>query len=194
MFIVITPEKEVPNEVDLLCKMAEFPVVLHIRKPTFDKNKMQRWLQQFNENQHRKMMLHQHHELIEHFDLKGIHLKEIHRKEADNLDKIKHYKAIRKTLSASFHSQEEAESRSLYDYVLLSPVFNSISKSNYEGKSFQLHQPLVPVIALGGITKETMLLTPKMGFSGVAVLGSLWNSSQAFDAFKELFAHYKKWY
>ena len=194
MFIVITSETEIPDEVDLIRKMAEFPITIHVRKPAFNTEEMKVWLQQFDTNQHQKMMLHQHHELVEYFDLKGLHFKEIHRKETDFLHKVGYYRFIGKTLSASFHLQEEAESQFLYDYALLSPVFNSISKKNYEGKSFRLENPLSPVIALGGITQNNIQQTKTNGFSGIAVLGSIWQSSQPLEAFKKLFRRYEEVY
>ncbi|MBV7441339.1 thiamine phosphate synthase [Weeksellaceae bacterium TAE3-ERU29] len=194
MFVVVTPETEVPDEVNLIRKMAEFPISIHVRKPNFSQGEMQKWLQQFDENQHQKMMLHQHHEFCEHFDLKGLHFKEIHRKETDFIHKVWHYRFIGKTLSASFHSQKEAESQFLYDYVLLSPVFNSISKVGYEGKTFCLGNPLSPIIALGGITRNNIEQTKINGFSGIAVLGSIWQNPQPFEEFKELFRCYEEIY
>ncbi|MGQ1944028.1 thiamine phosphate synthase [Ornithobacterium rhinotracheale] len=190
MFIVITSENEIPNEIDLLREMIEFPITLHVRKPTFNKEKTKEWLQKFEENQHKKMMLHQHHELIEHFDLKGLHFKETHRKETKINKKIEFYRLKDKTLSASFHLQNEAESQNLFDYALLSPVFNSISKNNYQGKDFHLKNPLKPIIALGGITQNNLEKTKKYGFSGVAVLGSIWQSSKPLESFKNLYYQY----
>ena len=66
-----------------------------------------------------------------------------------------------------------------YEYVFLSPIFNSISKQNYNTKFtlHELHQAsdigLIDskVIALGGITPDNIATTMQLGFGGAAVLG-----------------------
>lgn len=192
MFIIITAERAKANEIELIRKMARFPISIHVRKPFFGEKDLMKWLSQFDENQHQKMMLHTGHKLIEQFNLKGLHFKENHLKDENLNHLVEKYHARGKKLSASFHSQNEAESQTQFDYVLLSPVFDSVSKKNYKGKIFQLNNPRKPIIALGGITQQNIEKAKIKGFSGVAVLGSIWQCSSPLVAFKNMFNQYEK--
>lgn len=89
-------------------------------------------------------------------------------------------------LSASCHSLWEvrqAKARGL-DYVFLSPIFDSVSKSGYksafsaEDIARAAAEGVVDsrVVALGGIRPENLRRVEAMGFGGAAVLGSLWSS------------------
>lgn len=87
------------------------------------------------------------------------------------------------TASASLHSLADvaAASGDVYDYVLLSPVFDSISKQGYGAAGFpraQLTATLascpVPVLALGGVSSSTAAAAADLGFAGAALLGSVW--------------------
>jgi thiamine-phosphate pyrophosphorylase len=64
------------------------------------------------------------------------------------------------------------------DYCTLSPVFSSISKQNHEPRvnwqAKELDCPF-PLIALGGISAETLEETHQRGFQEVAFLGAVWN-------------------
>lgn len=88
----------------------------------------------------------------------------------------------RGTVSRSCHLLEEVRLAKDFDYVFLSPIFNSISKQGY-GSGFtaeELQQAaaqgiITPrVIALGGMDANTIPQAAKLGFGGVAVLGALW--------------------
>jgi thiamine-phosphate pyrophosphorylase len=57
------------------------------------------------------------------------------------------------------------------DYVTLSPVFPSAGKPGYEPlASVDLAGLSIPVLALGGITRETLPALPA-GFAGIAIMG-----------------------
>lgn len=88
------------------------------------------------------------------------------------------------TASASLHTLADvaAASRDVYDYVLLSPVFDSISKVGYTAAPFSptdvsatLAAADVPVLALGGVSSITARQAVRLGFAGAALLGSVWS-------------------
>ena len=87
------------------------------------------------------------------------------------------------SISRSCHSLDEVSESRFYDYVFLSPIFDSISKEGYKQgfTSEQLNKAKVRkiidgrVIALGGITAENIFMANSYGFGGVAVLGDLWS-------------------
>lgn len=89
-----------------------------------------------------------------------------------------------------------------FNYVFLSPIFDSISKSNYTSafdmevlKQASAHGIIDKrVMALGGITTENMAVAKELGFGGVVVLGDLWNRFNIHSTldYKELINHFRK--
>lgn len=194
MLIVITSETPLEDEIKNLDKLFSLGLeTLHVRKPTLEKDALRDWLELLDKKNLDKIMLHQHHELASEFNVKGIHLTEKHRK---NLKKdsgnIKNYQKMGKLVSTGFHSVSALKKEGAnYDYTFLSPVFNAISKKNYQGKEFKVSVLPHKIIALGGITSATISEAKKMGYQGIAVLGSIWQSNQPVMAFKELQKVYK---
>ena len=82
--------------------------------------------------------------------------------------------------SKSCHSVGELSTSCEYEYVFLSPVFDSISKNGYKS-NFELEEisqifrtrSYSNVIALGGIKAEYLPLLAETGFAGAAFLGYL---------------------
>lgn len=190
MLIVITSEKDIPNEAEQLNQLfASGLEVLHLRKPNWNSEEVRHRLTTIDEKYHNRIVLHQSIELVHEFDLKGIHLKEITRKALVNtLDGfVNAYKSIGLTLSTSFHSVEELKNQGeKFDYVFLSPVFDSISKEGYEGKGFDVKDVSKKVIGLGGISSENINQLGELGYAGAAVLGTIWNSNDPVNTFKTL--------
>ena len=89
-------------------------------------------------------------------------------------------------MSTSFHDLAKLQSyANKYDYVMLSPVFNSISSNG--GQAAYAHGSLKKVIkdmgdekivALGGLNAANIDDARSLGFSGVALLGALWHSNR----------------
>ena len=70
-----------------------------------------------------------------------------------------------------------------FDYLLLSPVFDSISKPGYRAAfahdrlQRSLRRTDQAVMALGGVDADRIATTAMLGFDGVAVLGAVWRSA-----------------
>ena len=99
------------------------------------------------------------------------------------------------TLSSSFHSMENLrQADGIFDYVFLSPVFDSISKPGYVSSCvLQVEYKLktTKVIALGGIQANNISEAKKLGFDGVAALGAIWQDPEKAEIkFKELQIQY----
>ena len=83
----------------------------------------------------------------------------------------------------STHSLNELINLKGFNYVFLSPVFDSVSKHGYNSMfsseeiiDFFKKNPLyTKVIALGGLSMENIDTALLMGFEGAAVMGALWN-------------------
>jgi thiamine monophosphate synthase len=96
-------------------------------------------------------------------------------------------------ISTSLHSWEEMkeiEGAGL-GYVLMSPLFDSISKAGYPANPLLLQRPAGPypckVIGLGGIDKDTIGGLVRGGWDGAAVLGWIWEEpGAAVERYKQL--------
>lgn len=146
---------------------------VHLRKPQGDKQVLRLLLDTVPEVFHSRIVLHDHFELTSEYNLAGIHL-----------NSRNHIipEGFKGSISRSCHSLQEVKENRQLDYVFLSPVFESISKEGY-GSGFSLetlqdaasHKIInEKVIALGGISNETIPSIRSIGFGGVAVLGALW--------------------
>ena len=173
--IVITQEQSWKNEAHCINLLFENGLeLLHLRKPGYTKEEISALLNDISPRFHRNIVTHDHFSLLTKFNLKGIHL---NRRNPVPIEK----QGI--TISKSCHSLEEIKkSDNHIDYAFLSPIFNSISKTGYQGAftEEQLRQARKnniindKIIALGGITTENIPFIKKHGFGGIAVLGSLW--------------------
>ncbi|WP_335965225.1 thiamine phosphate synthase [Galbibacter sp. PAP.153] len=197
MFIVITPESNLKNEAKTINKLFVAGLnCLHVRKPKMTKGELHKWITDINENFHNRCMLHQHHELALEFNLKGIHIKEKQRGEIKDLDRYtRYFQQENKCKSSGFHQLGEYKMLSQkFEYAFLSPVFNSVSKENYHGMEWDVSSLQQKPIALGGVTEKNIQETKKLGYGGIAVLGSVWNASNPVNAFLSLKNEYDEVY
>lgn len=193
--ILITPPTYFVEENKILTDLFEEGLdILHLRKPDSSPMYAERLLTLIPEQYHKRIVVHDHFYLKEEFNLKGIHIN--HR----NPDTPKNYKGH---ISRSCHSLEEVkEQKKNYDYVFLSPVFDSISKLNYNStysdieikKAYKAGIIDKKVIALGGIDTNNIKQVKKLGFGGAAILGALWNKFDLCNTcdYSDLIEHFKK--
>lgn len=88
-------------------------------------------------------------------------------------------------LSTGIHSAATMPAMAArWDLLLLSPVFDSISKPGYPGQlptGFQLQRSGntgAQVLALGGVNHSNAALAREMGFDGIALLGAIWREPE----------------
>jgi len=190
MIVLISPEKDVENELQIIHQLFESGLeYYHLRKPFKNYEAHVSYLNQVDKKYHAKIVVHYFHELINKYNLKGIHFQE--QKRRDYIDNPGHYfkklKMFGKTISSSFHESEELECCEFeFDYHLLSPVFSSISKQGYEGRGFDVNHIDKLIIGMGGINTETISETFKLGFKGIGVLGGVWSTENPVESFVEL--------
>jgi thiamine-phosphate pyrophosphorylase len=175
MLIIISPPANLQDEIPLLIRLFEAGAeYFHLRKPGLSAGDLAVYLRQIPEPFHTRIILHTHYELLEEFNLKGIHIKR------DQVAPILNESAHKST---SCHAIAElAELDDSYTYAFLSPVFDSISKQGYRA-AFALQELQdyfgttpgnTPVIALGGLAPGTIQPALAAGFDGVALLGCIW--------------------
>jgi thiamine-phosphate pyrophosphorylase len=189
--IVITPEHFLRNEITFVCKLFDSGLaILHIRKPSANSEELKNYLEKIPKKYYNRIVLHNHYELIKEFNLKGAHLTGKSRTSKKQISFVTRSKI--KIISSSFHSVKEINlNRRKYEYMFLSPVFDSISKANYKS-NFDLEKlkyflkKKINIIALGGISDKNIKSVQQIGFSGVATLGFIWESKNAVKSYKKL--------
>jgi thiamine-phosphate pyrophosphorylase len=188
--VVLTSESAIPEEATALNVLFSNGLMnLHLRKPLFEIEEYKILLDQINPEYYDRIVVHFHHELCGEYGLKGIHLQE---KTRINLgDDLPGYISVFKgngfSVSSSFHEPEEIKQcTTTFDYVFLSPVFDSISKFGYEGKGFNVRQLAATVVGMGGVNENTIQKTFNLGYKGAGVLGGIWNSEDYLHSFKAI--------
>ncbi|MBG6131952.1 thiamine-phosphate pyrophosphorylase [Aquimarina sp. EL_43] len=191
MLIILTSEQELESEADKINSLFDNGLeILHFRKPTMNIEGYRVLLNQIDTKYHNRIMIHQFHELCEEFNLRGIHIQEQPRLDLEEKleEYIYDYKTKDYKVSSSFHSKEDIKNcPATFEYVLLSPVFSSISKVGYTGKGFDVTDLNEFVIGMGGINESTLQATFDLGFKGVGVLGGIWNTEDSLESFKMIY-------
>lgn len=173
--IAITRESFFPKESEIINSILEKGEVdwLHIRKPSAKADQIEILIKNIDQKFHKRIKLHDHFELINKFDLGGVHLNS--RNPFFVLSKEKsERKEYRLSISKSLHSLEELDNVEGLDYFFISPVFDSISKQGYKA-AFNLNELSKNIkgkkaIALGGVTPDKIPLLKDLGFYGAALL------------------------
>src|ERR1700740_2037383 len=119
--IVITSEDFQQQEISSIKKLfAAGLKTLHLRKPDASEEELRELLKSIPKKFRKRIVIHNHYALIKEFKLKGAHLPESARRSRQQ-QKIK-------VISTSFHSIKKLKlSRRKYEYVFLSPIFDSLS-------------------------------------------------------------------
>lgn len=195
MIVVIAPENDIPNEIEILNQLFQEGLeYYHLRKPDKDYQAHCEYLNKIDKQYHNKIVVHYHHELVNDFNLKGIHFQE--QKRIDNIDNpgryFKNLNLFGKTISSSFHEPKDLEDCYFeFDYHLLSPVFSSISKEGYNGRGFDVNAIDKTIIGMGGVTVDNLPAFDTLGYNGVGVLGGIWKSDTPVAVFKKMKLHFK---
>lgn len=196
MLIVIAPEKDIKDEIHILNQLFEAGLeCYHLRKPTKNHEMHRAYLKQIDATYHNRIVVHSCHELVNEFNLKGIHFQEQERK--DKLDipgrYFKNLEMYGKTISSSFHEPEDVEHCDFeFDYHLLSPVFSSLSKMGYEGRGFDVNTIDKTIIGMGGVTAENSTSFKTLGYKGVGVLGAIWDSHEPVEVFVNIKSNFER--
>ena len=178
-YIIITQPTPVINESEIINHILDHNyATVHIRKPDYTFNELSNFLKTIDVDNHNKIVIHNHFELIHEFPLKGIHFTK-HNKHLITNSYPNH---ISKSIST--HSLVEINDLpNLFDYYFLSPIFKSTSKPGYGGNTFHLKDiksyiekhPTKKLIALSGVNHNTIKDVENLGFYGAAILGDFWN-------------------
>lgn len=180
MYIVFTLPHFFEGEADAITMMFQSGLLrLHLRKPGSTIEECRSLLRAIPQVYHNRIVIHDHFELLDEFALCGVHLN------SRNPNAPEGWKGH---VSISCHSLEELAERKKesFDYLSLSPIYDSISKTGYN--SAFTHERLTKaqidgiiderVIALGGICNDNVHEALSYGFGGVMVLGDAWHQQK----------------
>ena len=188
--IIISNPIPVENEIQIIHSLFEEGLLLfHIRKPDFSEDEMKAFLSEIGLEFSNRLVLHSQHQLAETFGINRIHFTEKMRNETSE-EKLKNWKEKAFRLSTSVHSMRDFNTlESEFEYAFLSPIYPSISKPDYVSEinhceEIEKRTTSTKLIALGGITYENIQKTMEFGFDDVALLGTIWNSSNPIENFK----------
>lgn len=192
MVIVISNPTAIANEQAIIQQLFDEGLeVFHVRKKSFSDIEMRKFIEQIPEKYFGRIVLHSHYQLADEYKLKGV-----------NVSFNSNIKESKGSLSISFHSMDEIEKfDKKFDYGFLSPVFNSISKEGYKSKfdfpelkTYLVNRKISQsngggeglLIALGGIDETKIEKVKELGFSGLALLGAIWQSENPLEKFKRI--------
>jgi thiamine-phosphate pyrophosphorylase len=200
--IVITPSKDIPDETSLVTKMFESGLMtLHLRKPKKSTQQMREYIQEIPVIFHNRIIIHSHHNLALKFNLKGIHLSEVH------LSRHWKYFMIRLRLKMRFANTTKSRSYSRlqqvynkeernYSYFLLGTMFNRMTGELYSGyyeegvRAANLKSGK-NLVARGGCILSSVQKAQQYGFYGIAFNTYLWSYEQPYERFVKLLEEFR---
>ncbi len=178
-FLILTLPDFFQGETDIANRLfADGLQRLHLRKPEATKVQTAEWIEQIEPQYRSRIVVHDHHDLACRYGLGGIHLN------SRNTEVPEWFSRKDFTLSRSCHTIEETERyHPTFDYLFLSPIFDSISKQGYKAAfpreelaDAKARGLLDNVFALGGVTFGNLReVVEDMGFAGGAIMGGFWN-------------------
>ncbi len=188
--LLISNFADIPDEHHVLnllfCEGLQY---FHLRKHDYTPRQMARYIERIAEPFRNRVVLQSHFHLIEEYGLRGAHFTKKYSydefRQSWGLSADIEPPKLFDHLSFSLHSIPEIQRMPLlYDYLFLSPVFDSISNQGYNSKfradelqQFLHHHTARPeVIALGGITDNVIDDVFDAGFDGMALLGYIWTT------------------
>jgi thiamine-phosphate pyrophosphorylase len=182
MLLVITIPEPVPGEITLWEQLlAAGADALLLRRPGWTAARYAQALEQTPPACYPKIMVAGHWRLYHQFGLMGVHVNEQLRRQT-TMPQLRRYRRQGCCVSTGIHNVFTLPLvRNEWDLLLLSPVFDSISKPGYKGQQppdlqLPLHTGPARVLALGGVHAGNAAKARQMGFNGLALLGAIWQT------------------
>lgn len=174
--IAITTPKVIDKDAYIIRRLLDKGVdIVHLRKPESCIDDCRKLLSTLDAEYRASIVIHDYPELYSEFSLRGIHINRNITTLPDGYNGLK---------TRSCHSLEEVvRYKSEYDYLLLSPIFDSISKAGYrsgfdtETLRRAAERGIIDskVIALGGVTLDKISYLKGLNFGGAAMVGAIYN-------------------
>ncbi len=199
--IVITASKNIENEHLILGKMLDMGLPsLHVRKPKLNEENLKRYLDEFTPAQRKKIIIHTHHNLLMHFELKGIHVSKRERNKKLGFFfqkaklRLRRGKFIMGTSCKSLSSLDATYKD--FDYIMISPVFTNPHghRPSFNAGTLKRIIPTYPgkVIARGGATLDSIEKAKELGFAGIAFQRYIWDNAEPLATFEKIIYRFKE--
>lgn len=169
--VIITSPRFFPGEAEMLSLLlGGLDCRVHLRKPGCTERQMRGLIEALPEEFRPELTLQDHLSLALEYGVGGVHPTSRFPVAPEGWTGL---------VSRSSHSLGEVAMCRDADYVFLSPVFDSISKSGYSSAFTDAQLRSAPeidghVYALGGVRPEHFPLLAEYGFGGAALLGHVW--------------------
>jgi len=176
-------------------------MTLHVRKPKKSTRQMREYIAEIPPIFHDRIVLHYHHDLVYKFDLKGIHLSDVH------LSKHWKYWFVRLRLKLRFANTSKSRSYSLlqqaynkeerdYSYFLLGTMFNRMTGELYsgyyeEGVRAANAKSGKKLVARGGCILSSVKKAQQYGFYGIAFNTFLWGDKEPYAKFLKVIEEFR---
>jgi thiamine-phosphate pyrophosphorylase len=194
--VVLSPPDDRVSEQEIVRALFEAGLVrYHLRKPAWSAERTAGLLESLPPTWRRRVILHCHHEMVRSLGAGGVHFRDADHAPEDP--------AVQRG-AGGFASRSCHDVRTVraalgqYDAVFICPVFASLSKPGYgpmpphvrdelrDLLAARTTQQSTEVVALGGVTAQTLTDCHRLGFDGAAVLGAVWDAPDPVSAFVTL--------
>ncbi|MCD6068877.1 MAG: thiamine monophosphate synthase [Bacteroidetes bacterium] len=168
----------------------------HLRKPKLSTRQVKQILDTFPKQFHSRIIIHSHHQLARKYNLKGVHYTRTHlrrsfknwwRKITLGISKSDLIKTSSSTKLSSLYDDNEIE----FDYVFLSPVFDSLTgkfQSGFyeDGIRAAINKSGKNIVARGGVDIRRLEKIKEIGFYGMALGSCIWESKEPLEEYLKI--------
>lgn len=191
--IVISSSRKSEEEPQMVCELFENGLqTFHLRKTKFSTRELKNYILQIPSQYHDRIVIHSHHNLAFKFKLRGIHLTKSHLGNKLKTWIIIHLLKIKRPhliVSTSFSKLSNLYDTDVnYDYVFLSPIFDSLTSKYQSGFTEQSLKTVMAktkftVIARGGVDIDSIQKVNEIGFHGIALYNAIWRKQDPVSEF-----------
>ena len=185
--IVVSTSKKDEKEPFIVTQLFENGLEnFHLRKPKLSTKDFIEYIEKIPSQFHNRIVIHSHHNLAKKYNLKGIHYTKVHQK--DNFKNWWRNKVLGYSRMAHVKTASHTKLSSLYDetsiqfnYVFLSPIFDSLTgkyQSGFyeEGIRAAIQKSGKKIVARGGVDITRIEKVQELGFYGMALYSCIWES------------------
>lgn len=192
--ILLSKSKFDENEVKIVTSLFEHGLeTFHLRKPKLSTKQMRDVIESIPKHFHDRIVIHSHHQLARKYNLKGVHYTRTHlkksfknwwRKITLGIAKSDLIKTSSVTKLSSLYDEMEIP----FDYIFISPVFDSLTgkfQSGFyeDGILAAIKKTGKNIIARGGVAYERLEKINEMGFHGFALGSCIWENEDPLREF-----------
>lgn len=176
--IAVSIAEIIDEDAQIIASLLDSAVdIVHLRKPCAGADRLRAILCKLSLEHRSRVVVHDYPELYTEFSLLGVHVNRNIPSLGDDFTGLR---------TRSCHSLDEiVRYKQEYDYLFLSPIFDSISKVGYTSQFS--HDELLRassmgiidsrVVALGGITPDKIAYLGQLGFGGAAMSGAIYSTA-----------------